>query len=239
MRIAKVSDVETQPILVYQMGKVGSSSIKKTLIRAGYCVEHFHYFSGDFASPDPPMRERLGVDDLLGGGYKIISLVRDPIARNVSAFFQNLRAFGLEDDSVSARLDWFLNKYPWQVPLNWFDAEFKVHTGIDVFAYTFDVSRGWGKLLSGDLSVLLLQVEISDEAKQRAIADFLGHPIPAIAKANNAADKAYAKEYRAFLSEIRLSEALVTEMLGSKYVTHFYSPSQIAKFKDHWEKKIA
>lgn len=81
-------------ILVYQPGKVASSSIKKALdkVYKGPVV-HLHSFERDHGEHSLN-RERKNLrqkGDL--PKVKIISLVRDPLSRNLSAFFQNLHKF--------------------------------------------------------------------------------------------------------------------------------------------------
>ena len=82
-------------VLVYQMGKVGSSSIKKTLVKAGFSVKHFHYAAGTSWDRRNRPKGIFGVSRLRDFHGKIITLTRDPISRNISAFFQNLQAFGI------------------------------------------------------------------------------------------------------------------------------------------------
>jgi hypothetical protein len=101
------SDPSTPPILVYQMGKVGSWTVHDAIKRSGISsrVLHVHYLSDDLprhreaheraGMPAPYYHVFLGeaVRRVLsrqpGGPCKIISLVRDPIAFVVSDLFQN------------------------------------------------------------------------------------------------------------------------------------------------------
>jgi hypothetical protein len=68
--------------------------------------------------------------------WKVVTLVRDPIARNISGFFQTLQSeFGLdyekaesmdEEDVARELVDIFLEKVTWHdYPLTWFDTELK------------------------------------------------------------------------------------------------------------------
>lgn len=69
---------------------------------------------------------------------KIISLVREPIGKNVSSFFQNLDVnTGLSNAknklSVAELRGIFIKDYCHDVPLQWFDKNILINFGIDVF----------------------------------------------------------------------------------------------------------
>jgi len=107
---------EGTPIIVYQMGKVGSNSIKNSLISCDVKpVFHVHAVNPSHIKmiteeelangrtpPDFWLGERLYVDVIRKGKIaKFITLVREPVSRNISAFFQSFpRNIGVEyDDS--------------------------------------------------------------------------------------------------------------------------------------------
>lgn len=73
------------PILIYQMGKVASRTIYKSLLYTpGMQVFHVHRIGKDV---HPNLYERVA---RFGHPAKIITLVREPISRNISDFFQHL-----------------------------------------------------------------------------------------------------------------------------------------------------
>ncbi|ETR67840.1 MAG: Glycosyl transferase family 2 [Candidatus Magnetoglobus multicellularis str. Araruama] len=97
------------PIFIYQMGKVGSSTIKKSLNNTNLSnyIEQVHFLSwpaiqsieNDYIKQNKPVPShiRIGkvlrqqIDQSLGRiRFKIISLVRDPVARDISDVFQNI-----------------------------------------------------------------------------------------------------------------------------------------------------
>lgn len=94
------------PILIYQMGKVGSSSIAEALSRHGLSVVHLHALNPKTLSavkarcrersvafpPHIRASQRVWEEFITPGRpLQIISLVRDPVARNISAYFENLQ----------------------------------------------------------------------------------------------------------------------------------------------------
>ena len=76
------------PVLVYQMGKVGSSSVTNSLLRhySGIVLQA-HYFNSNHKDWRVGRLYRWVIEE--DNPLRIISLTREPIGRNVSAFFQN------------------------------------------------------------------------------------------------------------------------------------------------------
>ena len=100
----------SNPVLIYQMGKVASSSIFHSLkTTTDFNAFHVHRLNpkhitrvreGHLQRGDsPPIEDEEGLylyENLIKPcrtPIKIISLVREPISRNISAFFQNLQSY--------------------------------------------------------------------------------------------------------------------------------------------------
>ena len=105
---------EEPPLLLYQMGKVGSKTIRRSLkpLELDRPVFHVHFLSPDrVEQTEKERRKYLGTDkehllkhvwqyqylrkrmesDLDGQRkWKIVTLTREPIGRNISTFFENL-----------------------------------------------------------------------------------------------------------------------------------------------------
>lgn len=232
---------DEREILVYQMGKVASSTINRTLRSNGYQTRHFHYFDGDFASDGKSMREITGLNDLRGSDCLIVTLTRDPIARNLSAFFQNLSSFvkggnGFEDEQALA--DTFLKKYNHKVPLEWFEKEFREKTGVDVYAHQFDKEAGYKVISDGRMKVLIIKSEVSDSSKLLALRRFLGPDGSpnAMLKSNIAKSKDYATLYYSVIKKIRLPPDYLNMMYDSRYSQHFYTSAEIESFRGKWSR---
>jgi hypothetical protein len=109
---------------------------------------------------------------------KIITLVREPVGRNVSAFFQNYKRFtgsGFHDSYFEAvdLINMFFKNYNHEVPLSWFDIEIKETLDIDVYDYTFPKEKGFLAIQKGNIELLILKMEMSDAIKQKVISEFL------------------------------------------------------------------
>ena len=85
---------------------------------------------------------------------KVITLVREPVANNISMFFQVLGQYLGPDIDPSAcdtdeLIDVFIEKYMHSRPLTWLDAEVKTHFGIDIFQHPFPIEKGYSHHLPG------------------------------------------------------------------------------------------
>jgi hypothetical protein len=270
------------PILVYQMGKVGSSTIRNTLLLRGlHPVLHLHTFSPlrekraedvDTCAElkEPLAREIQHARDVFsnmsvrprlqlilhewlnerrlrprllrhGRPLKIVTSVREPIAANVSMFFQLLPwytggRYAPGRISTDALIDLFHERYSCYRPLLWFDEEMKYATGVDVYRHPFPVDRGSLCFREGPIEVLVLKTETVDIVKEKALSDFLGIEDVALAKSNVAEQKAYAQQYREFKERIRFPETFFQTMYDSRYARHFYDAGEIDRFSRQWRR---
>ena len=234
--------MRAKPVLVYQMGKVGSSSIRQSLAAAyqGLSV-NAHDFSGSHHNWMVRRLYRAVMEE--GVPVDIISLIREPIGRNVSAFFENYeRDTGTkyrESDLTVAQLrDMFLANYRHDLPLEWFENHIESSFGIDVYATPFPES-GHATYGSGKVRLLVVKAEIPDAEKEAVIGEFLDlHPFQLL-RANVGDLKVYADRYRAFKQEVRLPADYVDRMCASRYFNHFYSPETIAEVRRRWSEEAA
>lgn len=271
------------PILVYQMGKVGSSSVRNSLFRSRDPKTAFVFMSHEYQPVrnrridtfdlDPrhregvefeirqdrrvydtfPLHRRIGwryrekfyVEQiyrnviLRGRPAKIITLVRDPVAANLSMFFQIFDLiYGVpyRDDlfTVDELAEGFLARYPHYRPVTWFDVEFRTTTGIDVYRHEFARESGHAVITQRHLDVLLLKCETADEVKAEAIRRFVGLDDFALVRSNTAARKAYARQYQEVRSRLVVPDALLDDLYESRYARHFYTDGERAAFRARW-----
>lgn len=247
------------PIIVYQMGKVGSRSVKDSL-RAYELDRVFHvhrmnpiniervrqeYLAHGETPPDESVGERLYSDVVkLDREAKFITLVREPISRNMSAFFENFKRFtGVKyensDFTVEELITYFIEGYRHSVPLTWFDVEMKPTLDINVYAYPFPTDEGYTVIKDGSFEILILKLEINDETKEAAIAEFLDMPDFQLSRSNVGQDKDYARTYQHFLRTIKLPRAYVDLMCDSQYTKHFYSAAEIEAVRSEWRDRTS
>ncbi len=269
LRLRRAEWRDEAAIIVYQMGKVGSSTAVASLRASGLQqrIYHIHSLTGQgFDSrkhmyermfPGQPidlqrMRHLLVSEQLqkrLGNGrrtpkWKVITLVRDPVARNISDFFQvidywlpgfeqRVRAGELEVDEL---ISTFMREYHHDEPLNWFDIELKQVLGVDVFASEFPKSAGFNIYKRDRVEVLVLKLEQLNASSAAAFGDFLGLENVDIIGANAAEDKDYHSLYKQFKSGLKLPDEYLQEMYTSKYAQQFYSADEIQQFHDRWKR---
>jgi hypothetical protein len=242
------------PIIVYQMGRVGSASVANSLRMQDYdFVFHVHRMNPqnikkvreEYISHNvPPPKEEMGRKlyrhvALTGRPAEFISLVRDPISRNVSAFFRNFRRFTgkrYEDSRVPMEelAEIFIKNYNHDVPLNWFDDEPKQALGIDVYEYPFEKKKGYAVIEKGNFRLLILKLELEDRQKEKALEKFLGSEHIHWMTSNQGEKSSYGSAYKNFLRTVRLSPAYLETMCNSRYMRHFYSDNEIQKVRDRW-----
>jgi hypothetical protein len=272
----------TCPVLVYTMGKVGSSSLARSLEKAApeFDVLHFHRLVPErLARADDLYREaarrhggtpaaqmgrarhvwlgqylsrRIDRGPPGGNRWTVITLIRDPVARNTSSFFQNLFfrvgydwAEQLQSKSLDAvvadlgRL--FLDSYAredwWALSkdenfLTWFDDELRQTFGIDVLAEPFPTDIGF-KIYEGPRArVLLIRLEDLDGCAPAAMQAFLGLPAFELQRRNVAAGKRYASLYRRFVESVELPAEYVDRLYGSRVARHFYTERELESFRN-------
>ncbi|MFO7587748.1 MAG: putative capsular polysaccharide synthesis family protein [Gemmatimonadota bacterium] len=177
--------------------------------------------------------------------WKIISLVRDPLARHVSAFFQyfptNFPELGrghLHDPANLETLrDMLVHGFrdDRDYIASWFDNEVREPFDIDVFAEPFPHERGFQISRGGLAELLVLRLEDLERTASPAVREFLDIPSLEIPRVNVGARKAYGDVYRRFRSEVPLPAWLVDEVYGSKLARHFYTEDELAGFRAAWK----
>jgi hypothetical protein len=257
-----------EPLLIYQTGKVGSSTVLKsvkaldldmpifhihTLTPEGMAhgeAIHGHSLRSHFPRSKHLLESRYlrrEVDrGLSGKRWKVVTLVREPVARNISSLFQIidllLPNFIVRYESKSIKLgeltELFLEQYPVESRYtNWFDLELKPVFGIDVFSSDFPTSKGYKVYEGENAQVLVLKLENLNKCAQDAFKEFLNIDQFTLIEANISRGKAYYVAYEEFLDAVVLPAFYIEEIYTLKYVQHFYSEEEINAFKAKWYKK--
>ncbi|MGH0030088.1 MAG: putative capsular polysaccharide synthesis family protein [Myxococcota bacterium] len=255
------------PVLVYQMAKVGSSTVEATLRALDPprrpCLK-VHFLSEEgarreraydrqrggplYVSYYGALAVRLGARlRRLGGALRlpVISLVRDPIAREVSGLFQipDFREVSLRDRDGAldpTRIVEYLEERLASggaagAAERWFDEELRRVFDVDVFAEPFPRERGWDVRRSRSARVLLLRTEDLDRTLGPALARFLDLPKePAVVRANERSASPDAAAYAEVRSRLRLHPALVDEIYAQRLPRHFYDAAMLDGFRRRW-----
>ncbi|MGI9065254.1 MAG: putative capsular polysaccharide synthesis family protein [Pyrinomonadaceae bacterium] len=238
------------------MGKVGSSTIKLTLDRLNLFQSHqVHRLNPDNIARVKREHESRGwappAGDLNGlelyeriiktrAPAKIITLVREPIGRNFSYYFQNLdKICGTPDAHASIPTEQLVRDFPVEFPysddpLTWFEYEFKEVLGLDLYSYELNMGRGFAEVKSDLYDILILRTDTADEIKSEALAKFLEVSRAPLVQANITAHKEQAKAYRKFGNSIQMVPAYLDHMLGSKYSCLFFDEKDLSRWRDEY-----
>ncbi|MEZ8142682.1 capsular biosynthesis protein [Enterovibrio norvegicus FF-33] len=250
-------------VLVYQMGKVGSSSIEASLEHAGIPSWHIHTFddneefqmyrnTADVACFfDWPVRTayRLTLAHrcrvLQKRDYlKIITLVRDPVATVVSRFFQDLHIqfiSGKKNDAIHGDIDAtlkhltdaFENQMHLDYFTEWFDRELKRRFGVDVLKHISDPTQTHWHIEQNGCDVLLMKCEAINQSAD-VLATFLDHPEFTLESSNEGSNKWYSALYQRF-KETYSFERLF-HLYDAPLYRAVYSEEEITRFKNKWSK---
>lgn len=254
----------TPPVLVYTAPKVASTAVTVALQAVGQTVFHVHMISADCVRDlreamrrrglarmkwDTPGLEDIGnvlASELIEPRHpaRVVSLVRDPVARNISFYFETLDVLWQTERAhervhVGRLLAEFHERFRHDRGVDWFDNEFKPVLGLDIYEHPFPHDRGYLRIDSGPYEVLIMRHDLDDRVKEKRLAELVGVRTVTLTPKNVSALKPYADVYREFLRRVELPEGYVDRLLGSKYARHFYSPDELARLRAKWLKGSA
>ena len=250
-------------IYIFQMGKVGSGSIHLAVHRflaeqdRGHSQErrntmlfHSHRISLLKRSHRLMVLSRAQ----LGLPLKVIVPIREPIARDVSAFFhfycqrvpsilENTSLRELEELFLAdprPKLNSPLQPAHWaphaerQFTLNWFDRHFKPLTRIDVYRQPFPIDRKWQIYRRGFTQVLVYRNDLKRSEQTKLISRFLGINLNEVRLENGSENLDYAEHYSRFRESVKLPEQYIRRMHDSRFAQHFWSPQELKAAADKW-----
>lgn len=230
--------------IVYTMGKVASSSTSTAIKEAGvYCLDihsldrnYLMKRASQFLSMGKLPESHISLsmanyNNIVGSEkkYLFITLVREPISRNISAYFQNLG--DIEEIGAKAHFDKFLKEYPHNIPLTWLDREFRDILGIDVYSRGFDKEKRFAVIR--EENAVIFRTDCPDETKSEVLSELLGLEIR-VGRANVGSSKNYSSIYEDVKGIAKFPEDFISRVYSSKYVNHFWSPDEIHAFAQKW-----
>lgn len=261
---------ERAPILVYQMAKVGSSTVTATLRALDpprRPVLKVHYLSREGVQAERAWDRRRGgplhlsyqgaIGLALGarlrqvGGHfqlPVVTLVRDPIAREVSGLFQLLpwlrdpKLLGPDGAPDPERLvahleERFESGEALGSAERWFDRELRQVFDVDVFGVPFPRDAGHSVIRGPSARLLVLRTEDLDRTLAPALASFLDLPKePAVVRANERRATPLAGVYAEVRRKLRLDAALVDRIYAGRMPRHFYDSASLEAFRRRWSR---
>jgi hypothetical protein len=259
------------------MGHVASKTVAKTLSshpQIGVPVIHTHWLSdiwlesfrqelqssiteGDYARAKMfrrkldrlrQNREAVWADNKR---IKIVTLVREPVARAVSTLFYELdkekpksywKQFPrLEEKHLLSFYDRLFdvehNKNFYELANQWFDIELKPNFRLDLFEYPFDVQdrkRGYKIYRQATAQVLLIRVENLNSCYKDAFRDFFDIDVRQLNSTNQSGQKACAGTYAQFKQKAVIPIEILDLYYSLRYMSHFYSRAEESQFRRKW-----
>tara|TARA_R110002012_G_scaffold48720_4_gene126575 strand:+ start:3808 stop:4731 length:924 start_codon:yes stop_codon:yes gene_type:complete len=264
-------------VLIYTMGKVGSTSIYESFKdhNSKYNVIHLHTLN----SSSLKKRERfikkevyhdkqytrhvytnllwkpIWVKKLLAKNKKpihIITVIREPIGRNISLFFQWLEFEESENtyffksrnekypfqittpkDDLTELYKVFLNTFTRQSHNEWLQEELNAVFQLNLLEIPFDKRDNFAIYEDDDKRLLTLKLEKINETFKKGILNFLQEDITLL-RMNEASAKDINVVYKKFKAGLRLPKQYVDELYNSAYIKHFYTLDEIEEFQLKW-----
>jgi hypothetical protein len=219
-------------VLVYQMGRVGSVAMRNALNQRGVRVQHLHYANdeGEFGQRSLAIINKIYERDQQ---WKVITMVREPVIRNISGFFRDLpyQKYPEYDKKLYNR---FMREYNHVWPLIWYDLELRPLFDFNIYSWYFDFKKKYQIIETENLHLLILRNENLNKAPE-AIKEFLGLddfelPVKNATKDRPGPDRLY----RQFRKQAVFPVAYLEFIYDTKYAKHFYTMAERARFYAYW-----
>tara|TARA_Y100001970_G_scaffold288237_1_gene414985 strand:+ start:565 stop:1431 length:867 start_codon:yes stop_codon:yes gene_type:complete len=237
------------PIIILTPGKVGSSSVYYTLKNKmnSNSFFHIHFLSKDginnskikhLNSDRKSIPLHLINSDLLAkklknynGDLKIITIIREPISRSISSFFQNIDFYKNSIENHDLKIDELkameIIKKNIYTSINdiedWFAQEIKYNFNINIKSEKSFLKKGFRCYQNNNTQLLLMRMEDLDSFFEIATQDFfkLKSGIK-LKKYNIGNSKYYSKQYKNIKSQIKLEKKDIVKIVSSNYFKEFY-----------------
>ncbi len=252
------------PIVIFQPGKVASTTIMKSIGACGMeCIQtHALAYRGEFM--DEEMRQLyLEFKKAVSNAecVRVISAVREPVQRDISYIFEHINLPFVEiykgfdshllQNIADCLKEFFMNKkddFCGMSPtlihhmlringgmFSWFERELKEVYHIDILDYPFDIEKGYTVIKKDNIELFLFKLEKLSEL-EGTIGEFLGSDNFKIINANLAADRDYRFAYKQALNTIKLPDSYLDMYYNNNvYTNHFYSKEEQESYLKKWQ----
>lgn len=249
-QIGRIGYKDNNIYLIYTMGKVGSSSIYKSLKKKhpfahNYQVHHLSKLWLQEILPQRPHKSSRAnipkgkeairaIESNPGKRIKIVTLTREPISRSISDLFQNWRRIFDDIEAVEIEdLKDHVESLDYDYAINWFDSEFFNFTNVDIYQLPFDKEKGYETYTMENLDILCIKLERFNSIPSSVLQEFLGTDLELLT-ANTSSNKKGKDRYKYLKKNVKINADKLEELYSSKYMHHFYTDSEIEMFKNKW-----
>lgn len=265
------------PVLLLQMGKVGSKSVQAGLeaLDLGRPIYHAHFLSEERTTRTEQQRRKFFRTERYAylmrpwlnqfllrtfrraerdKTWKLITLTREPVGRNISAFFENLDVvecetegeyeitsdyYGIDPTIVTTRdvgilAELFFTRATHDSPVKFFDREIRDIFGIDVIRSGFPIDKGYEIYKADCVELLVIRLESLADVAAPAFREFLDIEDFRLVNSNIGAKKVYAPLYSAFKRHVVIDSDYAAKLYDSDYMKTFYSSEEISQANAQW-----
>lgn len=230
-------------ISVLQVGKVGSTTVVESLTKAGVHCFHAHTLTGRWGWM-PPFTTGEAGRELLSKvkKIKIISLIREPIARDIALYFQGFHEYIVLEDAIKADsyegVKDFLETEKrignCGATFEWFHAELNEALGLNIYQYEFDKKRGYQVIETDNVELLLIKLEKLNECSD-SIGRFVGKEHFDLISSNMGNDKLYRFAYEELKRTIKIPQDILDFYYkDNPAMDHFYTIEEKEQFYKKW-----
>jgi hypothetical protein len=255
-RVARAFKETDRIVLTHTYGKVGSTTVHKTIDKQpGYQSFQTHVISEEGVAesrqscPEDPEEIHLLVGEALrlalerypDRQVRVITLVRDPVARAVSDIFENPARF-VGDGEISGvpleKLVAIAAGHALQsidFAEKWFDRELSAIVGFDFFTRDFDRMKGFELYQEGRFELLAGKLEQLSDNGAGYLGRFLdmGGDFP-VSTTRARSATADALLYEQVRKNLKLPAEALDEVYNGRVFKHFYSDEELDRFRRRW-----
>lgn len=233
MLFAQMSE---KSVYVYQSKKVGSVSLVNSVQAVGIYGVHVHNLLSN------PNEELFLRDTIKRTSGKVISIVREPVARQISLLWhywgRREEAFLREYQSLKDIEGTFYSIPNKEDEFDWYKNEFQKVLNINIYDYPFDRNIGYSIIEKDGISILLLKLEKLN-VLEKVIGDFLEVADFKILNGNMARCREYHYAYQNYLDHVKIPLSFWKYYYhGNQYMDHFYSEDEKRQFYKRWASHI-
>jgi hypothetical protein len=216
--------INYEKILIFQYGKVGSSSIRQSDSNSNY----YSIIQKTYKEKFIQTHTHTVAKDILSK-YKnilVINIVRLPIDRDISSFFKNIKSQCENYNQIS--INEIIQKYNQLYSMytytdNWMSSFFKIFN-IDMDTFKFDKINKYNKLRFNGNDILLFRFEDLEYIISNILPKY---NIFVNKKTNESSKKKYAKLYKTFKETYKINDFGKEKIINSKITNIYYSKEEI------------
>lgn len=234
-----VAGMVEKAVFVYQSKKVGSVSVSSSVRAAGIYAVHVHNFG--FTKLEPCFLR----DMIRKVSGKVISIVREPIARQISLLWHYWGTATSEfmNENRYKSLEEIENQF-YAIPnredeFEWYLKEFQDVLNINVYEYPFDKELGYSIIEKDGISLLILKTERLNDLES-VLGRFLGVEEFELVKENIASYKKYRYAYQNYLQNVKIPRQFFDYYYcNNQYMDHFYTKEEKESFYQRWKEYLS